>query len=182
VGADGPIAADSPPRMLPAPIKAVVSSHHALFFNVVCNELKKDAHKKYLLQRPERGTTYTLRATDDTPFFHHVSMLAELQKAAHGGTLYTYHFNMLRSILEKTSTFFGRDDFSACIHGLDDADLFSRALNLLSHGKYDIYQPSEMVDDNKRLFRKILDSFLGRYEFALPDIFERPAIRKVHAA
>ena len=177
VVAVGPGATDNPLRMVPAPIKAVVSSHHALFFNVVCNELKKDAHKKYLLQRPERGTTYTLRATDDTPFFHHVSMLAELRKAALGGTLYTYHFNMLRSILEKTATFFGRDDFSACIHGLEDADLFSRALNLLSHGKYDIYQPSEMVDDNKVLFKQILEAFLGRYEFVLPDIFDRPAQR-----
>jgi|JI10StandDraft_1071094.scaffolds.fasta_scaffold361901_2 hypothetical protein len=183
VVADGPSETDSHlPRMVPAPIKAVVSSHHALFFNVVCNELKKDAHKKYLLQRPERGTTYTLRATDDAPFFHHVSMLAELQRAAQGGMLYTYHFNMLRSILEKTATFFGRDDFSACIHGLEDADLFSRALNLLSHGKYDIYQPSEMVDDNKQLFRKILDAFLGRYEFVLPDIFEVPTKKKAGVA
>jgi hypothetical protein len=181
VVADGPGEAVNPPRMVPAPIKAVVSSHHALFFNVVCNELKKDAHKKYLLQRPERGAIYTLRATDDTPFFHHVSMLAELQKAAQGGTLYTYHFNMLRSILEKTATFFGRDDFSTCIHGLNDTELFSRALNLLSHGKYDIYQPSEMVDDNKRMFRQILDAFLGRYEFALPDIFERPIARMAPA-
>jgi len=177
VAAGGPGEVDNPPRMVSAPIKAVVSSHHALFFNVVCNELKLDKHEKYLLQRPERGTIYTLRATDDTPFFHHVSMLAELKKAAQGGTLYTYHFNMLRSILEKTATFFGRDDFSACIYGLTDAELFSRALNLLSHGKYDIYQPSEMVDDNKKLFRQILDAFLGRYEFALPDIFDQSAKR-----
>ena len=174
VAADAPGEADNLPRMVPAPIKAVVSSHHALFFNVVCNELKKDAHKKYFLHRPERGDTYTLRTTDDTPFFHHVSMLAEIKKAADGGKLYTYHFNMLRSILEKTATFFGNDDFSACIHGLDDEDLFARALNLLSHGKYDIYQPAEMVDDNKRLFRQILDAFLGRYQFVLPDIFAPP--------
>lgn len=168
----GPDGEDAPPRTVPVPIKAVVSSHHALFFNVVCNELKKDTHKKYLLQRPERGNVYTLRATDDTPFFHHVSMLAELQKAAQDGKLFTYHFNMLRSILEKTATFFGRDDFSACIHGLEDSDLFARALNLLSHGKYDIYQPSAMVDDNKKLFRDILNGFLGRYQFALSDVFE----------
>ncbi len=173
--------ANNTPRMVPAPIKAVVSSHHALFFNVVCNELKRDAHRKYFLHRPERGVTYTLRATDDTPFFHHVSMLAEVKKAADGGKLYTYHFNMLRSILEKTATFFGKDDFSSCIHGLDDKDLFARALNLLSHGKYDIYQPSEMVDDNKRLFRQILDAFLGRYQFALPDIFEKPATKATAA-
>lgn len=168
-------------RMVAAPIKAVVSSHHALFFNVVCNELKKDAHKKYFLHRPERGTTYTLRATDDTPFFHHVAMLAEVQKAAEIGKLYTYHFNMLRSILEKTATFFGHDDFSACIQGFDDSELYARALNLLSHGKYDIYQPMAMVDDNKRLFRQILDAFLGRYKFSLPDILERPTTKSAPA-
>jgi hypothetical protein len=169
--AGGPGEAETSPRMVPAPIKAVVSSHHALFFNVVCNELKKDAHRRYFLHRPERGDAYTLRATDDVPFFHHVAMLAEVRKASRSGRLYTYHFNMLRSILEKTAIFFGNDDFSACIRGLEDEDLFARALNLLSHGAYEIYQPVEMVEDNKRLFSQILDNFLGRYEFALPDVF-----------
>jgi hypothetical protein len=180
--ANDPGTPDAAPQLLAAPIKAVVSSHHALFYNVVCNELKTEKLRKYLLQRPERGNAYTLRATDDTPFFHHVSMLAELKKAKDSGTLYTYHFNMLRSILEKTATFFGRDDFSACIHGPDDADLFARALNLLSHGKYDIYQPSEMVDDNKRLFGEILDAFLRRYEFTLPEVFAQPAAKQRGAA
>ena len=105
-------------RAVPNPIKTVISTHHALFFNVVCNELKKEAHRKYFLHRPDRGAVYTLRATDDVPFFHHVAMLAEIQKAASDGKLYTYHFNMLRSIMEKTATFFGHDDFSLCIHGL----------------------------------------------------------------
>lgn len=175
--AGGPAEARAAPHLMPAPIKAVVSSNHALFFNVVCNELKKDAHKKYFLQRPERGNTYTLRATDDTPFFHHVAMLAEVQKAAANGKLYTHHFNTLRSILEKTAIFFGNDDFSRCIHGVDDEVLYARALNLLSHGKFDIYQPTEMGDDNKRLFRQILGAFLDRYQFAMPDIFERPAAK-----
>lgn len=179
VAVGGPGEAENLPRMAPAPIKAVVSSHHALFFNVVCNELRtnKDTHKRYFLHRPERGSTYTLRATDDTPFFHHVAMLAEIKNAAASGQLYTHHFNTLRAILEKTSIFFGNDDFSKCIHGVDDEVLYARALNLLSHGKYDIYQPTEMGDDNKRLFRQILDAFLGRYQFALPDIFGKPAAK-----
>ena len=171
-----------PERQVAAPIKAIISSHHALFFNVVCNELKKDAHKRYFLHRPERGTALTLRATDDTPFFHHVALLAEIKKAAEGGTLYPYHFNMLRSIMEKTATFFGHDDFSSCIHGVDDEVLYARALNLLSHGKYAIYQPVEMGDDNKRLFRQILTAFLGRYRFALPDMLEQPAAATAGAA
>lgn len=164
-------------RAIPDPIKTVLSTHHALFFNVVCNELKKEAHKKYFLHRPDRGTAYTLRATDDVPFFHHVAMLAEVQKAASDGKLYTYHFNMLRSIMEKTATFFGRDDFSSCIHGVEDEVLYARALNLLSHGKYAIYQPMEMVEDTKKLFRDILSAFLIKYQFALPDMLETiPAV------
>jgi hypothetical protein len=162
-------------RTFADPVRAIISSHHGLFFNVVCNELEKEAHKKYFLHRPELGSAYTLRTTDDVPFFHHVAMLAEIQKASESGKLFTYHFNMLRSILEKTATFFGHDDFSACIEGVEDEVLFSRALNLLSHGKYAIYQPVEMVDDTKQLFRKILDAFLDKYQFALPDILEKPS-------
>lgn len=154
-------------------VKTVISSHHGLFFNVMCNELKKSSHKQYFLHRSNGSDHYSLRATDDTPFFHHVAMLSELQQAVESGNVYTHHFNMLRSILEKTATFFGFNDFSACIHGVDDEVLFSRALNLLSHGKYSIYEPKEMGDDNKELFEKILNAFLVRYQFDLPEIITK---------
>lgn len=151
-------------------LKTVISSHHGLFFNVMCNELKMWKHRKYFLHKANTPDGYILRATDDTPFFHHVAMLSELYKAAESGKLYTHHFNILRSILEKTATFFGFNDFSACIHGVDDEVLFARALNLLSHGKYSAYEPMEMVDDTKELFKKILSAFLDRYRFDLPDL------------
>ena len=151
-------------------VKTVISSHHGLFFNVMCNELKKQSHKKYFLHKGNTPDSYTLRATDDVPFFHHVAMLSELQQASASGKLYTHHFNMLRSIMEKTAGFFGFDDFSACIHGVDDEVLYARALNLLSHGKYSVYEPKEMVSDTKILFQKILTEFLGRYQFHLPEL------------
>jgi len=152
-------------------LKAVISSHHGLFFNVMCNELKKLPHKKYFLHRGSTPDSYALQSTDDTPFFHHVAMLSELQQAAESGQLYTHHFNMLRGILEKTATFFGFNDFSACIHGVEDEVLYARALNLLSHGKYSVYEPLEMVGDTKDLFRRILNAFLDRYRFELPELF-----------
>jgi len=179
--ATGPAGAEEAPRIVPAPIKAVISSHHSLFFNVVCNELRKHAHKKYFLHRPERGLAYMLRTTDDTPFFHHVAMLAEVKKAADSGRLYAFHFNVLRGILEKTSAFFGNDDFGACIHGIEDEELYARALNLMSHEAYSVYQPVELVEDNKQLFKQILDAFLGRYKFVLPEIFAQPAAKNAAA-
>jgi len=149
--------------------KTVISSHHGLFFNVMCNELKKLKHKQYFLHRGSTPDSYALQATDETPFFHHVAMLSELQRVAASGQIYTHHFNMLRGILEKTATFFGFDDFSACIHGVDDEVLYARALNLLSHGNYSVYEPREMGDDTKKLFLDILKAFFDRYRFALPE-------------
>lgn len=151
-------------------MKTVISSHHGLFFNVMFNELKKLNTKSYFLYKPGNGEGYTLRATMDTPFFHHVAMLSELQAASQSGALYTHHFNALRSILEKTAAFFGHDNISTCLGISGDEGLHARALNLLSHGRYSLYEPREMVDDNKKLFSDILSGFLARYAFALPEL------------
>jgi hypothetical protein len=165
-----------------APMKIVFSSHHALFFNVMCNEIgrakegePKVTHKRYFVHRPNGDGAYMLRATEDTPFFHHVATLAELQRAADPktGKLYTFHFNALRSIMEKTASFFGHADIGFCLKSLDneeDRALYNRALNLLSHGKYAIHEPTEMVNDNKDLFRRILGDFTTKFQFDLPDI------------
>ncbi len=150
-------------------VKMLISSHHSLFFNVMCNELKKQTHVKYFLHK-NGFEDYSLQKTDDTPFFHHVALLSELQQLKESRKIYTYHFNILRTVLEKTSSFFGYNDFSACIHGLDDEVLFARALNLLSHGKYSVFEPLEMSPDTKDLFLRILDGFLTRYEFELPKL------------
>ena len=159
------------------PLGTVFSSHHALFFNVICNELgrrrgdqEKVTLKRYFLHRPDSEGAFTLRATGDTPYFHHVATLAELQRCLRSGTLYTYHFNALRSILEKIACFFGHEDLRVCLAGLQDEALYNRALNLLSHGKYAINEPVEMVDDNKQLFRSILNDVLTRFQFALPEL------------
>jgi len=150
-------------------VKTVISSHHSLFFNVMCNELKKQRHKSYFIYGSNNGE-YSLQSTTDTPFFHHVAMLSELKKASDTGRLYSNHFNVLRGVLEKTSSFFGFEDFSGCIHGIEDEILFSRALNLLSHGDYSLFDPKELNEDNKRLFKNILQGFLDRYAFDLPEV------------
>ena len=170
------------------PLRTAFSSHHALFFNVMCNELgraredqEKVRLKRYFLHRPDSEGSFTLRATGDTPYFHHVATLAELRKCSQEGTLYTYHFNALRSILEKTASFFGHEDLRVCLAGLEDEALYNRALNLLSHGKYAINEPVEMVDDNKELFGRILNDVLERYHFALPELVPESAQQRANS-
>jgi hypothetical protein len=152
-------------------IKAIISTHHVLFFNVMYNELGRA--KRYFLSKNIVSGEYIIRDTADTPFFHHVALLKELHEVAESGKVYTYHFNILRNILEKTASFHGFKSFSACIkQDSDDLDgiIHKRLLDLLSHGNYSLFDPIEMLEDNKIYFKKILSDFMANYRFN-PDLF-----------
>jgi hypothetical protein len=156
------------------PPKTVVSSHHTLFFNVLGNEFRKSASRHFLSK--SAGETYVLRDTGNTPFFHHVASLRELYEAADSGELRTHHFNMMRAVMEKTASFHGYGNFAACIR-LDDDDpdkaLYGRVVNIMSHGNYSLYEPVDMMEENKAIFRKVLSDFRKNFPFN-PTLFEDP--------
>jgi len=160
-------------RDTPNQLKTVISTHHVLFFNVLSNEIKNLLSTRdfpqYCLSRSRKSVDYLLlRQKSDTPFFHHVAALVQLYEAAQSENIYTHHFNTLRSILEKTAVFHGYGHFSSCIKkDANDADgiLYQRFVDLLSHGKYSLYEPQEMGDETKGYFKKILNEFLVRYPF-----------------
>ncbi|MFO1471763.1 MAG: AAA family ATPase [Turneriella sp.] len=155
-------------------LKIVISTHHGLFFNVMFNELtgKRKANEKenikkkaYFLHRLDGSQTYTLQDTGESPFLHHVAALDELRVVAKSGNILPYHFNSLRSILEKTAIFFGRQHISSCFEGLPKKGLYSRYLNVRSHAKYSVFDPSSIHPKDKEMFREILKAFLDRYAF-----------------
>lgn len=145
-------------------IKVVISTHHALFFNVLCNEFSNS--KKFFIKRIDTG--YVLKSTTDSPFVYHVSLITDLQKAINEDRLYTYHFNVLRTILEKAANFHGFSKFSECIEiDGDDEDntLHSRMVNIMSHGAYSLFEPIEMIEENKVYFKNIFNNYLSNYKF-----------------
>lgn len=153
-------------------IKVVTSSHHTLFFNVLCNEINNS--KRYFLSGDGQG--WQLRDTGDTPRFYHVAMLRELYEATESGKLYTYHFTVLRSIMEKAATFHGFNNLGDVIkRESDDEDgtLHFRYIQLLSHGNYSLFEPVEMMEENKQIFQKILSNFMTNYRFN-PELFPVP--------
>ncbi len=165
-------------------IKVVISSHHTLFFNVMFNELKKEKGRKFFLSKNKELNNYLIRDTSDTPFFNHVSLIKELTVAVRTGKLYTYHFNILRNILEKSASFHGYKDFSQCIRQNneeldkktpDEKELEEntciRYVNILSHGAYSLFEPVEMVQDNKDILKDILNRYMAIYRFN-PELFK----------
>lgn len=161
-------------------IKAVISTHHSLFFDVICNEFKK-SRRSYFLKWNGETPKFSLEDIDKRPFFQHVALLKELNRLAESGKLYTYHFNVLRSILERTASFHGYKGFSECIkrEGEDD-NMHARMLNVLSHGDYSLFEPKEMGDDTKALFRRILKNFRDNYRFN-PELFAEEAAEERQA-
>lgn len=158
-------------------IKVVLSSHHTLFFNVMWNELSQTKKAQpYFLSKEDATGSYTLRYTGATPFFHHVALLKQMKEAADSGELYTYHFNMLRGILEKAASFHGFKNFSACIkqdNNDPDGILHARMINVLSHGDYSLFEPMQMLEENKKYFKTILSDFMANYRFN-PELFPEP--------
>jgi energy-coupling factor transporter ATP-binding protein EcfA2 len=145
---------------------AVISTHHPLFFNVLCNELKK-ALKCFLKSGGAAGG-YLLDDIDGQEFLHHLSTLNELNELQKSGALCTHHFNMMRRVMEQTANFFGMNSWKDCIKPeADDPDktLYERVINLMSHGDYSVFEPKDMNDDNKKLFRKIFRQFITIHPF-----------------
>lgn len=151
--------------MSDADIKVIISSHHTLFYNVLCNEIKNP--ERLFFQRVTRNGLYILKDTSNTPFFYHVALLKELKKVADSGKIYSYHFNILRNVLEKTAAFHGYQHFSSClrIDNDDDFIVHKRMVNIMSHGNYSVFEPAPLADDNKEYFRNMLDNFLEDYKF-----------------
>lgn len=152
-------------------LKTVISTHHTLFFDVLCNELSKA--RKYFLCQDRVSNCYILKETGKTPFFHHVAALRELYEVALSGQIYTHHFNTLRTIMEKTARFHGLDSFSKCVKQRDDdfeGILHTRIVQILNHGDYSLFEPTEMMEENKKHFCQILQEFITRYPFN-PELF-----------
>lgn len=157
-------------------LKVVISTHHGLFFNVMFNELTgKRNHKSnenikkkaYILHRLNEAQTYSLEDTGESPFLHHVAALDELRVVAKSGSISQYHFNSLRSILEKTAIFFGRQHISTCFEGHPQKALYTRFLNIRSHGKYSVFESESITAADRKMFLEILNAFLDRYSFRL---------------
>ncbi|WP_315724876.1 MULTISPECIES: AAA family ATPase [unclassified Bradyrhizobium] len=154
---------DAPDRL-----RVVVSSHHVLFFNVLCNEMKKP--RKYFLTRQSQagGHAFAVRETDSTPFLYHLASLVELHEAQKAGALYTHHFNMLRRVMEQTACFFGYAKWDECIKPeADDPNqtVYKRVIDLMSHGDYSLYEPREMMPENKDHLRRVLKQFVSLHPF-----------------
>lgn len=167
-------------------IKFVVSSHHSLFFHTMLHGLNGDKRlKRYYLSRDKEKDRLVLKSmSDDTPFYYNVAMMSEIMKAIDSDKLYTFHFTVLRSVMEKIKEFFGHRDFSIILEGIkyrgetydqtafsqeELTEFYSRVVNVLTH-QGSMFTPTLMNDDNKELATAIFNHLVEKYQFVLPNL------------
>ena len=142
-------------------LKFVITTHNPLFYNVLHNELRDERYKKYLLKILEDGTFELVNQPHDSPFSYHLFLKSEIKRAIDSGQLSKYHFNFLRNILEKTSTFLGHQNWGDLLPertpGERDAYL-SRIINLSSHSKNANEEVFDITENDKRVLGYLMDN------------------------
>lgn len=168
-------------------IKFVVSSHHALFFHTMLHGLIGDKKLgRFYLSRNKLTNQLVLKdmSDSDSPFYYNVAMMSEIKKAIETDKLYTFHFTVLRSVMEKIKEFFGHRDFSVILEGItykgetynqtafsqdELIEFYSRVVNVLTH-QGSMFTPALMNEDNKELATAIFNHLVSKYQFELPNL------------
>ena len=157
-------------------LKFIITTHNPLFYNVLWNEFNNSDHEtddktkkslKKCLEKLDDGT-YLLHDSNDSPFSYHLFLLSELEKAIQSGDIKKYHYNFLRQILEKMSTFLGYKKWRELLTLLPDEDkeaYYNRIINLCSHGKHSGEETSLIDNNDKRVLGYLVRKIMEIYHF-----------------
>jgi hypothetical protein len=122
------------------------------------------------LEKLEDGTFNLIEQSKDSPFSYHLFLLEELEKVRLSGNIQKYHFNFLRNILEKTSTFLGYYEWKKLLP--DDADgaregYYKRIIELSSHSKFSGEEVSALTNQEKDVLKHLVEEITKIYKFKL---------------
>lgn len=148
-------------------VKFIITTHNPLFYNVLFNELKNA--NKFFLKKLESGVYELEDQNSDSPFSYHLFLKKELENAIKSGQLKKYHYNFLRNILEKTSTFLGYENWSSLLPNDSNNEkknpYEARIINISSHSKHAYDESANLPEDDKRVLIYLVKRLNENYHF-----------------
>jgi hypothetical protein len=173
-------------------VKFIIATHNPLFYNIISNELNnKEPNRKYIEGEPNVGINkwiykpnesikyrfdkqldgkYKLTELDSkTPFSYHLQLLREIQKAKNNPILIKkFHFNFIRNVLEKTSTFLGYSNWEKLLPVVNgEPDPFAnRILNLSSHSAHAGDENGEVQENDRDKLIELVNYLESTYKFS----------------
>lgn len=147
----------------------LITTHHALFFNVLFNSFKRlaksDAKKYFYIFSKNDNVLMLENQNDDSPFAYHILIKNKLKEAIENESLEKYHFNLFRALLEKTANFLGYNDWSECISKEENKEEIKRLINLYSHSKLSELESGSLKSADKELFVETFNNFIKDFKY-----------------
>ena len=155
-------------------LRFIVSTHHALFYNVLYNEIKRDKEikkKEYLILRKKEQSNekYLLDTQNDSPFGYHLVVREEIKNAITENRIEKYHYSLFRNLLEKTSTYLGYTEWEGLLVGDgitdDNRQSYARRINFYSHNQHSELDAKDLTEQEKQMLIVLFENFTREFKW-----------------
>lgn len=155
--------------------RIIITTHHIGLFSILSDWLTKGEKSEKFKKRTKlfilssKSGELELENCRDDVFLYHLRVLQVLFNAHKANDVRSYHFALLRQVLENIASFLGVGQFAYVLQqiGIDDPNEMARIMNALSHKKVYYYESDLVVPDNRDLFSNVMDRLLNKYNFVL---------------
>ncbi|MDH0344456.1 AAA family ATPase [Chromobacterium haemolyticum] len=155
--------------------KFVITTHHIGFFSILADWLTKGEKASKFKDKVRVCTLsakkgeISIESCRKDVFLYHLRLLQILDKAYKAGEVKSYHFALLRQVLENIASFLGVGQFSYVLNqiGIVDTEEVARIVNTLSHKKVYYFESEDVVPDNWDTFEKVFNGLNTKYGFVL---------------
>ncbi|MFZ1382128.1 MAG: hypothetical protein WAS54_04980 [Scrofimicrobium sp.] len=151
-------------------LKFLVTTHHALFFNVLYNSLSRAKgvnNKAYILQRGSNAGWVLEQQRKDSPFSYHLGIINDIEQAISENSIQRVHFNQFRALLEKTANSLGyTGGWSDLLTG-PHAAVLTNVLNLYSHDRFSDVDSTQVSDEYRNALEVEFHGFLKEFRWSV---------------
>ncbi|MFI3307405.1 MAG: anticodon nuclease [Mycoplasmatota bacterium] len=141
----------------------LITTHHPLFFNILFHKKNINWSKNNYVFTKQDNKYKLKKQEDESPFAYHHAIIREIKNAINNNELRKYHFNLFRTLLEKTSNFLGFKHWKHCLKGIDTNENFIKLIDHYSHDKLSELEYTELIYAQIDTFITTFDKFVNKY-------------------
>ena len=145
-------------------VKFIISTHNALFYNVLYSELKSKAC--YMLAKNEDGSfeINEKHGRSNKSFSYHLYLKQTIEQAIKLNNIQKYHFVLLRNLYEKTANFLGYPEWSELLP-VDKKTYLNRIIQFSSHRTLSNEEIAEPTEPEKQIVKFLLANLIKNYSY-----------------
>ncbi|QCE33508.1 anticodon nuclease [Acetobacteraceae bacterium] len=149
-------------------LKFLISTHHPLFFNILYAEHGAKEHA-FICTRENNAINF-IAQKNDSPFLYHHAILLEIEKAILQDNLKKYHFNLFRTLLEKTANFLGHDRWKTLLSESSSDKIqqleITKRINHHSHGSLSESETDFLSPEDREIFTNAFNHFIQKFHYS----------------